>query len=71
MTRILYVVLVVLYLLHNDLWLWNNASLIAGIPAGLLYHIVYCFAATLMMLALVRFAWPANLETQVGESGRS
>jgi hypothetical protein len=54
----LYTALVILYLLHNDLWLWYDECLIGGFPSGLLYHIVYCFAASILMLLLVKFAWP-------------
>ena len=37
--RALYFVLAALYLLHNDLWLWDNPLLIVGIPVGLVYHV--------------------------------
>jgi hypothetical protein len=58
----LYTALVILYLLHNDLWLWYDECLIEGIPSGLLYHIFFCFAVSILMALLVRFAWP-HLET--------
>ncbi len=60
----LYFVLIALYLLHNDLWLWNNPRLLAGIPVGLVYHMGFCVAASLLMLALVRRAWPRHLATE-------
>ena len=42
------------YLLHNDLWLWNDARLVLGLPVGLVYHLAYCLgAAALMGLLLV------------------
>ena len=47
-----------LYLLHNDLWLWRDATLVLGLPVGFLYHVVYCLAAAALMAALVRWAWP-------------
>ena len=58
----LYSGLVVLYLLHNDLFLWNDECLIHGIPSGLAYHLAFCVAATLLMTALTYFAWPEGLE---------
>ena len=64
MKSIFYLGLALLYLLHNDLWFWNDASIVMGIPIGLFYHILYCFAASLLMLALVKFAWPEHLETE-------
>ncbi len=64
--KVLYFFLVVLYLLHNDLWLWNNPRLVAGIPVGLLYHIGFCVAVTLLMYGLVHQAWPRHLATERG-----
>ena len=63
----LYFVLIALYLVHNDLWLWNNPRLLAGIPVGLVYHVGFCVAASLLMLALVRYAWPRHLAAEQGE----
>ena len=57
----LYAALVAAYVLHNDLWLWNDARIVLGLPVGLLYHIGFCFAVSLIMFALARFAWPAAL----------
>jgi hypothetical protein len=65
---LLYTALVILYLLHNDLWYWDDSRLIFGIPIGLLYHVLYCIAATLMMIALVKFAWPQDLDVAEGDS---
>ena len=62
MRKVLYTALVLLYLLHNDLWLWNDASLVLGIPVGLFYHMLYCIAAAGMMVLLVKFAWPDHLD---------
>ncbi|MCI0444204.1 hypothetical protein L0152_13460 [bacterium] len=62
MKYILYFLLGLLYLLHNDLFLWNDECLIRGIPSGLAYHLAFCVAATLLMTALTCFAWPEGLE---------
>ena len=39
----------IFYLLHNDLWLWNDPRLVLGLPAGLVYHLAYCLAAAALM----------------------
>ena len=59
-----FVVLFVLYLLHQDLWFWNQARpLVFGIlPIGLAYHGAYCVAVAIVIWALTRVAWPATLE---------
>ena len=53
--RILYSLLVVLYVLHNDFWFWGTSQIVLGLPIGLLYHIVFCIAASLLMYSLVKY----------------
>lgn len=60
--KLLYGLLTLLYLLHNDLWFWEDGRLVMGFPVGLFYHIAYCVAASFLMLALVRYAWPDHLD---------
>lgn len=65
MHRVLLIVaIVVLYLLHQDVWFWYDARpLIFGfLPVGLAYHAAYCLAVALLMWTLTRVAWPAHLE---------
>lgn len=61
-SRILYAALVLLFLLHQDFWLWNDPSLLLGLPVGLTYHVAYCVAVALLMALLVRYAWPTHLD---------
>jgi hypothetical protein len=56
----IYGALVALYLLHNDLWLWNDSRLVLGLPAGLAYHVGFCIAAAAVLALLVTFAWPPS-----------
>ncbi len=68
MKRILLVVaVVVLYILHQDIWFWRTAyPLVFGfVPIGLFYHACFSVAAALLMWLLVTFAWPAHLEREV------
>lgn len=64
MRWILYFAMVVLYVLHNDLWFWNNAQMVLGLPIGLTYHIFYCVVASGMMFLLIKYAWPRELEEE-------
>ena len=59
------VTIVVLYLLHQDVWFWRAARpLVFGIlPVGLAYHGAYCLAVAAMMWVLTRSAWPEHLES--------
>jgi hypothetical protein len=52
-------------LLHQDVWLWESRTLVLGfIPAGLAYHMGYCVVASILLWALVRWAWPARLDEE-------
>lgn len=55
----LYAALGLLYLLHNDLWLWRDARLILGLPVGLVYHVGFCLVTSIVLALLVRWAWPS------------
>ena len=58
---LLYLLWVLLYLLHNDIWLWDNGAIVMGLPVGLLYHVGFCLAAAVMRGLLVTYARPAHL----------
>jgi hypothetical protein len=53
-----------LYALHQDVWFWRQARPLAFgfLPIGLVYHMVYSVAASALLWALVRWAWPSHLE---------
>ena len=61
---LLYVTLVVLFLLHNDFWLWDNPKMVIGFPIGLLYHIGFCIAAAILMMLIINHAWPSHLQDE-------
>jgi hypothetical protein len=69
-TLLLTLMVVVVYLLHQDSWNWKKAEpLVFGfLPIGLAYQVGYSILAAVMMAVLVKFAWPAHLEgVQHGE----
>lgn len=53
----LYLLLLVLFILHNDFWFWGTSKIVLGIPVGLLYHILFCLAASVLMFSIVKFVW--------------
>lgn len=64
-----YILVPVLYVLHQDVWNWHDhETRVLGMPIGLTYQVAFCVAASLVMLALVRFAWPAHLEVEARET---
>ena len=64
---LLAVLTLLLYTLHQDVWLWRTARpLVFGfLPAGLFYHAMYCVVAAAWMGVLVKMAWPTRLEREV------
>ncbi len=52
------VLLVAAFVLHDDLWLWNDPSRVLGLPIGLLYHVVLCFAASAIFTLLLATGLP-------------
>lgn len=65
-----YGALAVLFVLHYDWWLWDDAGLVAGLPVGLTYHLVYALATAAVMLLISRRAWPSHLEVERDEEPR-
>jgi hypothetical protein len=74
MKRALLILLtVLLYVLHQDVWLWRSARpLVFGfLPVGLFYHAVYTVAASLLLWLLVAQAWPSRLEAETERRGEA
>ena len=61
-----------LYVLHQDVWFWDTARpLVFGfLPIGLFYHAAYSVAVAVLMVLLIRCAWPADLEREAEARGR-
>lgn len=66
---LLVLVVVVLYILHQDFWFWRTAyPMVFGfIPIGLFYQACFSVAASLVMWLLVKYAWPGHLEREIEE----
>lgn len=68
MRKLLYAVLVILALLHQDFWNWDRAHLYFGfLPSGLAYHAAYTLVVVFFWILVVRFAWPHEVERFVEE----
>ena len=55
-----------LYLLHQDFWFWRTARpVVFGVfPIGLFYHVAYMVATSALLAVLVRRCWPAHLDDE-------
>jgi hypothetical protein len=60
-TRIIWIGVIVLIILRQDLWFWNDPSLVFGIlPIGLAWQIAISIGAAILWLAATKIAWPAD-----------
>jgi hypothetical protein len=67
-TALLTLLVIAVYLLHQDVWNWKQAKLVFGfLPIGLAYHAAYSILASITMAVLVKFAWPKHLEEVGGQ----
>lgn len=60
---IILVLAIILGVIHQDLWLWSNDSMVFGfIPAGLAYHAGFSLCAAGLWALAMNIAWPTHLE---------
>ena len=60
---------VVLAVLHQDSWNWDNTTLVFGfLPVGLAYHILFSVLAAVVWALAVKFAWPTHVEAWADEN---
>ncbi len=68
MRRFVWVLVAVLFVVHQDFWWWDDAALVFGfLPIGLYYHALFSIAAGLTWAAAVRWAWPEHIEEWADE----
>lgn len=57
---------ILLIILHQDNWNWENSNLVFGfIPVTLFYQMCISFAASMVWLLATKIAWPEDLEEKV------
>ncbi len=56
------ILLLLLLVLHQDNWFWEDDTLVFGfIPIGLFYHACISVAASVTWFLATKFAWPRGL----------
>jgi hypothetical protein len=64
-----WVIFVLLFFLHQDVWFWSDQSLVMGfMPIGLFYHAMFSLAAALLWASAVKWAWPSDIEAWADET---
>ncbi|MEM7391544.1 MAG: DUF3311 domain-containing protein [Verrucomicrobiota bacterium] len=63
MKKLIYILVLLMVVLHQDVWNWDKATLVFGfIPVGLAYHAGYSIAAACLWAFAIKVAWPTELE---------
>lgn len=69
MRWVVWLLLLLLVLLHQDFWGFDNGTIWFGfLPYGLGYHIILSVAATVIWMLAVKYCWPQQLVESVPES---
>ncbi len=63
MKYLVWLMVIVLIIAHQDNWNWDDQTLVFGfIPIGLAYHAGISIAASIVWFLAASFAWPKALE---------
>ena len=70
MKYIIWGLVLLLVILHQDNWNWENDTLVFGfMPIGLFYHACISVAATVVWYFATIFIWPAELQDDESTGG--
>ncbi len=72
MRRLVYGSIILLALLHQDFWWWDDSdTLVFGfVPVGLAYHAFMSLAAGVLWALAVKFCWPADVDVENDSAGQ-
>jgi len=72
MRKVVTLVAITLFVLHQDFWNWSNSRLVFGcMPVGLFYHACYSLAAAALWAFAIKFAWPGEIVAWADEDDDS
>lgn len=63
MKMIIWALVAILIIIHQDFWYWNDDTLVFGfMPIGLFYHVCISIAAGIVWSLACVFAWPEGID---------
>lgn len=63
MKTLLWILIAILLLAHQDFWFWDDPTLVFGfLPIGLAYHMGISLVAGFVWWLMCVFAWPKHLD---------
>ena len=69
MKSIVWLLVLALVVLHQDVWNWDDQTLVLGfVPMSLFYHICISLAAGVVWFLACQFAWPQGSATSMDDS---
>ena len=70
MKYVIWGLVVLLIVLHQDNWFWDRPTLVFGfMPVGLLYHVGISLAAGIVWCFAIRYCWPHHLDQTSAAEG--
>ena len=70
MRKVVWGLVLLLVVLHQDNWLWDNDTLVGGfMPITLLWHAGISVAAGFTWFLATKFAWPLGVDGSPAEEG--
>ena len=70
MIRLTYALIALLFVLHQDFWLWDSETIVWGfLPAGLAYHLVFSLLSASVWAMALKTIWPSHWERWADEGG--
>ena len=69
MRYVVWGLVLLLVVLHQDVWFWDDATLVFGfMPITLLFHAGISVSAAVLWFMATKFCWPDDLEDRVIEA---
>lgn len=69
MQKLVWALVLLLLVLHQDNWFWEDDTLVFGfMPIALFYHACISIAASVTWFLATRFAWPADDDLKPGST---
>lgn len=63
MHKLVWALVLLLVILHQDNWFWEDDTLVMGfMPIGLFYHACLSVAASVTWFVATRHCWPEDVE---------
>ena len=61
-------IVILLAILHQDFWNWDNKILVFGfMPIGLMYHAVFSLVCAGTWALAIKYCWPTHIEEWADE----